>query len=59
MLASFLTGATSARMTSSTWKITVMSKLYENDNCESQFHIYYNASKQAEERELKVQGKLI
>lgn len=31
---------------------TVMSKLYEDDNCERQFHIYYNPSKQAAEREL-------
>jgi len=30
---------------------TVYSKLYEDDNCERQFHIYYNPSKQAAERE--------
>ena len=30
---------------------TVMSKLYEDDICERQFHIYYNPSKQAAERE--------
>ena len=28
-----------------------MSKLYEDDICERQFHIYYNPSKQAAERE--------
>jgi len=31
---------------------TVMSKLYEDDTCERQFHIYYNPSKQAAEREV-------
>lgn len=31
---------------------TVLSKLYEDDACERQFHIYYNPSKQAAEREL-------
>ena len=30
---------------------SVFSKLYEDDNCERQFHIYYNPSKQAAERE--------
>lgn len=30
---------------------TVMSKLYEDDTCKRQFHIYYNPSKQAAERE--------
>jgi len=30
---------------------TVLSKLYEDDTCERQFHIYYNPSKQAAERE--------
>ena len=30
---------------------TVYSKLYEADTCERQFHIYYNPSKQAAERE--------
>ena len=30
---------------------TVYSKLYEDDNCDRQFHIYYNPSKQAAERE--------
>lgn len=30
---------------------TVYSKLYEDDTCERQFHIYYNPSKQAAERE--------
>ena len=36
------------------WRLygkTVGAKLYEDDDCERQFHIYYNPSKQAAERE--------